>query len=212
MALFSVQTLGFPEIRRDDELCQLALRKGLALLVYLAEAKGPVGRDVIATMLWPEGCEEVVRARLRRLLHRLPLTLGDAVLTTDRSTVRWDLAAGRGVVDVRRAQASGANASTSNAMTDEAASRQALPAHLSREDHVLEPESSCPDCGQPMQVLDEDAPEQLATPREISSRARPKTHVSGSSWPNSEGRSSREPSFCPRHAGCSRRENRVSEK
>ena len=35
-------------------LCPLALRKGLALLVYLAEAKGPVGRDVIATMLWPE--------------------------------------------------------------------------------------------------------------------------------------------------------------
>ena len=54
MALFSVRTLGFPEIRRDDRLCQLALRKGLALLVYLAEAKGSVGRDVVATMLWPE--------------------------------------------------------------------------------------------------------------------------------------------------------------
>ena len=92
MALFSVRTLGFPEIRRDGGLCQLALRKGLALLVYLAEAKGPVGRDVIATMLWPEGCEEVVRARLRRLLHRLQLALGDDVLTTDRSTVRWSAA------------------------------------------------------------------------------------------------------------------------
>jgi DNA-binding SARP family transcriptional activator/pimeloyl-ACP methyl ester carboxylesterase len=92
MTLFSVRTLGFPEIRRDDRLCQLALRKGLALLVYLAEAKGAVGRDVFAAMLWPEGCEEVVRARLRRLLHRLQLTLGDGVLTTDRSTVRWSAA------------------------------------------------------------------------------------------------------------------------
>jgi hypothetical protein len=55
-----------------------------------------------------------------------------------------DLAAGRGVADVQRAQARGANASSSNATTDEAASRQALPAHLSREDHVFEPESSCP--------------------------------------------------------------------
>jgi len=73
-----------------------------------------------------------------------------------------DLAAGRGVVDVQRAQARGANASTSNATTDEAASRQALPAHLPRENHVLEPESSCPDCGQPMQVLGEDESEQLA--------------------------------------------------
>jgi transposase len=50
-----------------------------------------------------------------------------------------DLAAGRGVADLARAQARGADASSSNATTDEAASRQALPAHLSREDHVLKP-------------------------------------------------------------------------
>ncbi|MGE8163502.1 alpha/beta fold hydrolase [Paraburkholderia sp. NPDC080076] len=92
MALFSVRTLGFPEIRRDGRLCQLPLRKGLALLVYLAEANGSVGRDVFAAMLWPEGREEVVRARLRRLLHRLQLTLGGDVLATDRSTVRWSSA------------------------------------------------------------------------------------------------------------------------
>ena len=66
MALFSVRTFGFPEIHRDDQPCQLALRKGLALLIYLGEAKGPVERDVVATMLWPESSETVVRARLRR--------------------------------------------------------------------------------------------------------------------------------------------------
>ncbi|HLZ66601.1 MAG TPA: alpha/beta fold hydrolase [Aliidongia sp.] len=92
MVLFSVRTLGFPEIRRDDQLCRLALRKGLALLVYLAEAKGAVGRETVATMFWPESPEEVVRARLRRLLHRLQLVLGDDVLTTDRLTVRWSSA------------------------------------------------------------------------------------------------------------------------
>jgi DNA-binding SARP family transcriptional activator/pimeloyl-ACP methyl ester carboxylesterase len=92
MARFSVRTFGFPEIRRDDQACPLALRKGLALLIYLAEAKGPVGRDVIATMLWPESAEEVARARLRRLLHRLQLPLSGDVLTTDRSTVRWSSA------------------------------------------------------------------------------------------------------------------------
>ena len=48
MARFSVRALGFPEIRRDDRLCALSLRKGLALLVYLAEANGSVGRDVFA--------------------------------------------------------------------------------------------------------------------------------------------------------------------
>jgi DNA-binding SARP family transcriptional activator/pimeloyl-ACP methyl ester carboxylesterase len=92
MALFSLRTFGFPEIRRDDRLCPLSLRKGLALLVYLAEVGGPVGRDVIATMFWPESPKEAVRARLRRLLHRLQLALGNDVLTTDRSTLRWSSA------------------------------------------------------------------------------------------------------------------------
>ena len=75
MASFSVRTFGFPEVRCDDRPCPLALRKGLALLIYLAEAKAPVGRDAIATMLWPESPADVVRARLRRLLHRLQLAL-----------------------------------------------------------------------------------------------------------------------------------------
>jgi DNA-binding SARP family transcriptional activator/pimeloyl-ACP methyl ester carboxylesterase len=87
MTSFSVRTLGFPEIRCDDRLCPIALRKGLALLVYLAEANGPVGRDAVATMLWPESPADVVRARLRRLLHRLQQALGD-IITSDRSTVR----------------------------------------------------------------------------------------------------------------------------
>lgn len=91
MASFSVRTFGFPEVRYDDRLCPLALRKGLALLVYLAGAKAPIGRDALATLLWPESPAEVVRARLRRLLHRLQLALGD-VLATDRSTVRLSAA------------------------------------------------------------------------------------------------------------------------
>ena len=91
MASFSVRTLGFPEVRCDDRLCPLALRKGLALLVYLAEAKRPVGRDAIATLLWPESPAAVVKARLRRLLHRLQLALGE-VIASDRSTVRLSAA------------------------------------------------------------------------------------------------------------------------
>ncbi|HEY4211331.1 MAG TPA: alpha/beta fold hydrolase [Steroidobacteraceae bacterium] len=89
MAQFSVRTLGFPQIRHDGRLCDLPLRKGLALLTYLAEAKGPVSRDVLAALLWPEDSEDIVRARLRRLLHRLQLALGHDALTIDRSTVQW---------------------------------------------------------------------------------------------------------------------------
>ena len=87
MASFSVRTLGYPEVRCDDRQFPLALRKGLALLVYVAEAPGPVGREALATLLWPESPADVVRARLRRLLHRLQLVLGD-VIASDRSTVR----------------------------------------------------------------------------------------------------------------------------
>ena len=72
MTGFLLQTLGFPEIRGDDRPIKLNLRKGLALLIYLAEARGAVARDVIATLLWPESPRETGRARLRRMLlpHR----------------------------------------------------------------------------------------------------------------------------------------------
>ena len=89
MTGFSLQTLGFPEIHGDDRPVKLNLRKGLALLIYLAEAKGPVARDVLATLLWPESPREISRARLRRMLHRIELTLGQPVFETDRTSVRW---------------------------------------------------------------------------------------------------------------------------
>ncbi|WP_291862500.1 alpha/beta hydrolase [Bradyrhizobium sp.] len=89
MAGFALQTLGFPAIQGDDRPIKLNLRKGLALLIYLAEAPGAVARDVLATLLWPESPREISRARLRRMLHRIELTLGQPVFETDRESVRW---------------------------------------------------------------------------------------------------------------------------
>lgn len=89
MTAFSLGTFGFPEVHADGRPIKLNLRKGLALLVYLAEAKGAVARDVIATLLWPETSRETGLARLRRLLHRVELTLGQPVFETDRTSVRW---------------------------------------------------------------------------------------------------------------------------
>src|SRR3569832_1397300 len=88
MTGFSLQTLGFPEIRADDRPIKLSLRKGLALLIYLAEARGAVARDVVATLLWPESPRETTLARLRRTLHRIELALGAPVFETDRASVR----------------------------------------------------------------------------------------------------------------------------
>ena len=86
---FSLLTLGFPEIHGDNRPIKLALRKGVALLIYLAEAQGAVARDVLATLLWPESPGDIARARLRRMLHRIEITLGQPVFETDRTSVRW---------------------------------------------------------------------------------------------------------------------------
>jgi DNA-binding SARP family transcriptional activator/pimeloyl-ACP methyl ester carboxylesterase len=92
MTGFSLQTFGFLEIRGDNGPIKLNLRKGLALLIYLAEAHGAVAREVIATLLWPESPRDTARARLRRMLHRIELTLGQHVFQTDRSSVQWSSA------------------------------------------------------------------------------------------------------------------------
>jgi DNA-binding SARP family transcriptional activator/pimeloyl-ACP methyl ester carboxylesterase len=89
MTAFSLQTFGLPEIHGNDRPIKLNLRKGLALLIYLAGAKGAVARDVLATLLWPESPRETTRARLRRMLHRIELVLGQPVFETDRTSVRW---------------------------------------------------------------------------------------------------------------------------
>src|SRR5664279_169668 len=92
MTRFSLKALGFPEILSDDLPIRLNLRKGLALLIHLAEARGAVARDVMATLLWPETSRATGRARLRRLLHRIELTLGQPVFETDRESLRWSAA------------------------------------------------------------------------------------------------------------------------
>src|SRR3981189_2388005 len=89
MTGFSLQTLGFPEIHGDNGPIKLNLRKGLALLIYLAEAQGAVAREVIATLLWPESPGETSRARLRRMLHRIELTLGQHIFRDGRTRRRW---------------------------------------------------------------------------------------------------------------------------
>ncbi|MBB4428950.1 DNA-binding SARP family transcriptional activator/pimeloyl-ACP methyl ester carboxylesterase [Bradyrhizobium sp. CIR48] len=92
MTVFSLHALGFPEVYAGDRPIKLNLRKALALLIYLAEARGAVAREVLAALLWPETSAETARARLRRLLHRIELALGREVFEADRASVRWSAA------------------------------------------------------------------------------------------------------------------------
>ncbi|MHA6897284.1 IS66 family transposase [Ralstonia pseudosolanacearum] len=71
-----------------------------------------------------------------------------------------DLTAGRGAAEA--CDIAAGRKSTATSTSTERATREALPEHLLREEHILEPDPTCPDCGEPMQALGEDISEQLA--------------------------------------------------
>src|SRR5262245_5528560 len=87
MARLEVQLLGFPALRLDGRAVDLALRKGLGLLAYLADARAPVGRDHLAGLLWPETDADAARGRLRRTLHKVRAAFTADVIDADRSTL-----------------------------------------------------------------------------------------------------------------------------
>jgi DNA-binding SARP family transcriptional activator len=88
MARLELQLFGYPSARLDGRSLDLSLRKGLALLAYLADAAGPVGRDHVASLLWPEADEEAARGRLRRTLHKIRLAFASEVIDADRTSLR----------------------------------------------------------------------------------------------------------------------------
>jgi DNA-binding SARP family transcriptional activator/pimeloyl-ACP methyl ester carboxylesterase len=86
----SLRLLGHPDVSSDGASLPIGRRHLLALLAVLAEAGAPVPRGRLGEMLWPETDEETVRARLRRVMHRLGEALGRAVLRSSGDTVALD--------------------------------------------------------------------------------------------------------------------------
>lgn len=87
MELIQLRLLGFPEFRLNGRPIELALRKAAALVIYLAEAGGPVARDVAATLLWPEADAEAARARLRRTLYKIRVAFGEEVISASAASL-----------------------------------------------------------------------------------------------------------------------------
>lgn len=83
---------GYPGARRNGQVLPLALKRGLALLAYLALEARPVGRDTLAAVLWPDAPGGIGRARLRRVAHEVNTALGCAAIEGDVDCLR--LAAG----------------------------------------------------------------------------------------------------------------------
>jgi DNA-binding SARP family transcriptional activator/pimeloyl-ACP methyl ester carboxylesterase len=87
MTRLEVRLLGFPSLRLDGRSVDLALRKGLGLIAYLADVQAPVARDHMACLLWPEADAEVARGRLRRTLHKIGAAFAAEVIDADRTSL-----------------------------------------------------------------------------------------------------------------------------
>ena len=87
MACLDVQLFGFPSLRLDGREVELALRKGLSLLAYLADGRSPAGRDQMAGLLWPEADADAARGMLRRTLHKIRVAFGVDVIDAGRTVL-----------------------------------------------------------------------------------------------------------------------------
>lgn len=92
----------YPKITIDGRPRPLRLKPGLALLATLCRRGRPVGRDVLAALLWPDAPAGRGRARLRRLVHEMHGVLGHAVIAGDVDAL-W--LAGAVDSDLQRTQA-----------------------------------------------------------------------------------------------------------
>ncbi len=84
---------------------QFPTRRSALILIRLALADGrTVGRDALASVLWPDEFSEATKPRLRQELTRLRRALGDAaeVLESDRLSLR--ISQGKAQVDLQSAE------------------------------------------------------------------------------------------------------------
>ncbi|MBN1202828.1 MAG: hypothetical protein JXJ20_13335 [Anaerolineae bacterium] len=79
--------LDVPRIEVNGECIELARRKALALLAYLAVTVQDGSREMLATLLWPEDDSQHSRANLRRALACLNGTPVRDWITADRDTI-----------------------------------------------------------------------------------------------------------------------------
>lgn len=86
-----IDLLGPPLVEVDSVALAVDTRKATALLAYLALAGGPVRRDALTTLLWPDAAPERARSALRRTLSTLRAALGGRWLETDREVAVLDL-------------------------------------------------------------------------------------------------------------------------
>ncbi len=87
MASINLYLFGLPRIVYQERAIEVKRRKAVALMAYLALAELPQGRDLLATLLWPDLDQEHARGALRITLVALSSILPERWLTVDRQTI-----------------------------------------------------------------------------------------------------------------------------
>jgi len=73
---------GTPEIRSDSDLVTGLRHKTIALFAYLAVECRPIGRDTLATLLWPHSGQSRARANLRSCIFQISDKLRPVPITS----------------------------------------------------------------------------------------------------------------------------------
>ena len=81
--MLSIHLLGSPKILLDDAPLTLSRRKSRALVYYLAAHQGPVSREQLLGLFWPDLDRPAAQQTLRTTLHGLRQALGAALSADD---------------------------------------------------------------------------------------------------------------------------------
>lgn len=87
MPQLAIYLFGSPRLELDKQPVEFSLRKGVALLAFLAVEGGRQNRDRLATLLWPGYGQRDARANLRRTLSALSRALPGAWLWTTPQSI-----------------------------------------------------------------------------------------------------------------------------
>ena len=87
MPRLALHLLGSPRIECDGTPIEIDTRKAVALIAYLVVTGQRHGRDILATLLWPEYDQPHARGALRRTLSTLNKALAGESLDIGRETV-----------------------------------------------------------------------------------------------------------------------------